>query len=253
MSNDLDMKDYAGEVNESAAVVHPVEVNSYQEEANEGLGYDAALAAKAVEEPSKQELNFKALRDEVEKIKERSDAEKREYQLQLDMLKANYERRLSDRQPAKAEPKMFGDMKDDDIANVGELRREWEQKEANYQSRLEELQVAQEHPDYNEIVTKFTVPLVQNKPHLAEGFRGSTNKALFAYELGKMAQQLEMNKATPSFTQKSETAQRIVDNSRKPGTLSQAGGQNTLGKADYYASMSDAEFVKMASKHLEGI
>ena len=55
------------------------------------------------------------------------------------------------------------------------------------------------------------------------------------------------------MTQKSENAQRIVENARKPGTLSQGGGQAALSKADYFASMSDAEFMKMATRNLEGI
>jgi len=48
-------------------------------------------------------------------------------------------------------------------------------------------------------------------------------------------------------------AQRIVENARKPATLSQAGGQSVLSKADYYATMSDAEFMKMANQHLESV
>jgi hypothetical protein len=65
-----------------------------------------------------------------------------------------------------------------------------------------------------------------------------------------MAQQMQAQKVE---TTRNENAQRIVDNSKKPGTLSQAGGQSTLSKADYFASMSDQEFMKMATRNLEGI
>jgi hypothetical protein len=142
---------------------------------------------------------------------------------------------------------MFEGMKDDDVPNVAELRKEWADRESNYQARLEELQVQQAHPDYAEVIEKYALPLVQQKPHLAEGLRGATNKALFAYELGMMAKQMQ----APQVTQtRSENAQKMVENSRKPGTLSQAGGQSVLSKADYFATMSDKEFLAMAEKNL---
>ena len=97
---------------------------------------------------------------------------------------------------------------------------------------------------------KFTIPLMREKPHLVQGIQGAQNKALFAYELGKLAQQSRQVQAQP---QVSETAQRIVENARRPGTLSSAGGQSVLSKADYFATMSDAEFIRMASRNLDQI
>ena len=110
-------------------------------------------------------------------MKAERESEKREYQLQLDMLRANLEQRQPNAPSAPRQERQFLDgMKEDDIPNVGELRREWDQKEAMYQSRLEELQVAQQHPDYAEVIEKFALPLVQKKPHLAEGIQGSRTK-----------------------------------------------------------------------------
>ena len=65
-----------------------------------------------------------------------------------------------------------------------------------------------------------------------------------------MAQQAQEHQMAAT---RNENAQRIVENAKKPGTLSQAGGQGALSKADYFASMSDQEFMRMASKNLEGI
>lgn len=253
MSLDIDMESYAGVKSGPAAVDQQVvDTNSYAQEyeeypVNQEL-VDQPAQAEVEKQPSESELNFRALTQEVDRMKAEREAEKREYQLQLDMLRANMAQQS---QPAPAQERKFlGDMKDDDIANVGELRREWEQKEAMYQQRLEELSVAQMHPDYAEVIEKFALPLVKQKPHLAEGIQGARNKALFAYELGKMAQQMSKPVETP---QRSENAQKIVENSRRPGTLSQAGGQGALSKADYFATMSDAEFMKMASRNLDGI
>ena len=252
MAFDIDMQNYAGAPS-PAAVDTVVDTNFYQEEV-QGQPEFPGLEEKASlpDEPpvvNPQAENFRALREEVDRIKAEKEAEKRDHQMQLDMLRAN----LANQQPRQPEPQpkgMFDGMKDDDVPNVGELKREWEQREANYQARLEELQVQQMHPDYAEVIEKYALPLVKQKPHLAEGIQGARNKALFAYELGKMAQ--AMNQPAVQ-QQKSETAQRIVDNSRKPGTLSQAGGQAALSKADYFASMSDQKFMEMAMKNLEGI
>jgi hypothetical protein len=252
MSIDIDMETYAGASIEPAAAVQQTDTNSYQQEASE-YPVDESLLDKPAEqaaepEPSKQELNFRALTQEVDRMKAEREAEKKEYQLQLDMLRANLEQQHAPK--VQQERKFLDGMKEEDIPNVGELRREWENKEAVYQARLEELQVAQQYPDYAEVMEKHLSPLVKQKPHLIEGIQGARNKALFAYELGKMAQQMQGQKVEVT---RSENAQRIVENAKKPGTLSQAGGQGALSKADYYASMSDQEFMRMASRNLEGI
>lgn len=251
MSQDIDMESFSGASSEPAAAVQQVDTNSYLQEPSEYPVekelLEQPVKSDVVEDHSKQELNFRALTQEVDRMKAERETEKKEYQLQLDMLRANMAQKD---QPVQQERKFLDGMKDDDVPSVGELRKEWEQKESMYQSRLEELQVSQMHPDYAEVMEKYLAPLVKQKPYLAEGIQGARNKAQYAYELAKMAQQIQDHQVV---TTKSENAQRIVDNSRKPGTLSQAGGQGALSKADYFASMSDQEFMKMASRNLEGI
>lgn len=255
MAFDIDMQSYAGANSSPAAVDEQVvDTNTYQQEVQEYLEAPSTDYKESVPDEAPvinpQAENFRALREEVDRIKAERESEKRDHQMQLDMLRANLANQQQPRQPEPQPKGMFDGMKDDDVPNVGELKREWEQRETNYQARLEELQVQQMHPDYAEVIEKYALPLVKQKPHLAEGIQGARNKALFAYELGKMAQ--AMNQPVVQ-QQKSDTAQRIVDNSRKPGTLSQAGGQAALSKADYFASMSDQKFMEMASKNLEGI
>ncbi len=261
MSLDIDMQNYAGASNDHAAGGQQVvDTNSHKQEAGE-----YPVNPELLDQPVKSEVDtpreqpdsnpqaehFRALREEVDRIKAERETEKREHQLQLDILRANLDRQYQPApQPQVQERRFLDGMKEEDIPNVGELRREWEQKESMYQSRLEELQVAQQHPDYAEVLDKYLVPLVKQKPHLAEGIQGARNKSLFAYELGKMAQQMQERQVASTSN---ENAQRIVDNSKKPGTLSQAGGQGALSKADYFSSMSDQEFMRMASKNLEGI
>jgi len=265
MSQDIDSQNYTGELGLAAAVQE--ESNSYLRETQDvpyaaPAGWDNSAvdqpqeAAKVVEavkqEPTAQELNFRALREEVDRMKAEREAERRDYQNQLDILKSNTAVRPQP-QP-QPERKFLDGMKDDDIPSVGELRRAWDEREGQYAARIEELQVAQAHPDYAEVIEKFALPLVQQKPHLAEGIHGARNKALFAYELGKMAQQMQhVQRPVEQPPARSPIAERIVENARKPGTLSQAGGSGALSQADYYASMSDAEFMRMANRNLESI
>lgn len=256
MSFDIDMQNYGRSSAPAAVEQQVVDTNSYNQE-------EGSIFPELIDQPPQNEVeqvpeilanpqaeNFRALREEVDRIKADREQERKEHQLQLEMLRANLNRQ--EQSPSEVKSKqMFDGMKDDDIPSVAEIRKEWQERESSYQSRLEELQVAQMHPDYAEVIEKYALPLVKQKPHLLQGIQNSSNKALFAYELGKMAQQI--NASQVSTSTKSETAQRIVDNSRKPGTLSQAGGQAALSKADYFATMSDQEFMKYASRNLEGI
>jgi hypothetical protein len=251
----IDMKNYAGEESTPAAGEQQVQ-NSDQQEAPEAPPVEQSQEqAVQAQEPSPppqtpqelpQERNFKALASEVERLKADRESDRKDHQLQLEMMRANMAPK-----PEPAPQKMFHGMEDSDIPNVKEIRGEWDRREAEYQQRIEELQVAQRYPDYAEVVEKFALPLVKEKPHLAEGIQGARNKALFAYELGKMAQQMKQQQVQAQpITPPSVTAQKMIDNSRKPVSLAAAGGQGVLSKADYYANMSDAEFMKLASKNL---
>ncbi len=255
MSLDIDIQNFAGVEDVPAAVGPTQDQNFYQQEISDlpyGDGSQVeAVQTEPVQQRATQTENFAALRAEVDRIKAEKDTERREYQLQIDLLRAN----MTQAQAAQNQPKereMFDGLDKDYVPNVEEIRREWSNRENAYQARLEELEFQSTHPDYAEVMTKYAIPLVRQKPHLAEGLRSAGNKALFAYELGKMAQQLETNRA-PAEPQVSPKAERIVQNSKQPGHVSSVGGQSVLSKTDYYATMSEEEFYKIASKNLEGI
>ena len=260
----IDMKSYMGEyaVQEvetphlppaPAAMEQQEDTNSYQSQEEYPVkDIPVPEEAKAPEAPAPvqedpQERNFRALAAEVDRIKAEREAEKREHQLQLEMLRAN----RSPQQEAPKPKRMFEGLEDSEVPNVGEIRKAWEQKEAAYESRLEELQVANRHSDYAEVVEKFGAPLIINDPDVNRAFQSAENKAAFAYKIGKLAQQAKGIQApVHAAPSRSETAQRIVDNSRKPGNVATVGGQNTLSKVDYIANMSDAEFAKYASRNM---
>lgn len=251
----IDMKDYAGEHSVSAAEGQQIGPNSYQTESQQDQveihkeflsePTDANDLTPPPEEPSKQELNFRALREEVDRIK----AERDEFRQNLELLKSQSQQREQHHTPPP-EPKKFMDgLADNDVPNVAEIRREFEQRESMFQMKLEEIEIQQRHPDYVEVIEKFTAPLLKQKPHLAEGLYGARNKSLYAYELGKMAQS-QQQQIPQSPPQQSQNAQRIVANASKPGNIANVGGSSALSQADYYATMSDNDFMKMASKNL---
>lgn len=259
MSFDLDMKSYSGASDDSAAENQIIEHNSYAQETSE-YPVNKELLDQPTQTPVEEAVNpnaenFRAFRQEIENMKAGRDAERRDFQLQIELLKANQRTNVSQEQSPR-DNKFLGKMNDNDIPNVAELRAEWEQRESLYQSKLEEMQVIQQHSDYSEVLQKYTTSLAKSDPSFVSALKNADNKALFAYQQGKKEQRLQELEAALSQRQQptiNRDAERMVQNSRKPGTLSQAGGQNTLSKADYYESMSDTEFMKMASRHLESI
>jgi hypothetical protein len=133
------------------------------------------------------------------------------------------------------------------------------EREAEYQLMLGELQVKSQNPDYDEVTSKYGIPLIEKEPDFAQGFlnANASNRASYLYKIGKMAmmaEQRQQPEPVQQAPQPSQAAQRIVDNSRKPGTLSNAvGGSGNLSKADYYATMSDSEFHAMVKRNLDDI
>lgn len=255
MSSEIDIKSYAGEVQDSAAENQQPESNFlpnsnedypvYKEFLDESQQVAPVENQNIEETPSKQELNFKALRDEISKIK----AEKDELAQNLQMLKSN----SAQLQQPEEKKSIFKGMGKRDVPNVEEIEMALAERERGYRAQIEELQVMQKHSDYAEVLDKLA-PLLKEKPHLIEGIQGASNKALFAYELGKLAQNaMQAQQINQPPTPINNNAQRIVENSRKPGTLSQTGGQSALSQADYYASMSDKEFMDLAMKNLNAI
>jgi hypothetical protein len=260
MSFDIDMQNYAGEI-EAPVAGEANKTNSYQEKTDEQAyrPVDEALPkdeAPPAEHP--QAEHFRALREEVKKIK--SEQEQaianavKGYESELTAMRAEISRfKQPAQQHSEQEGAFLKGMVDDDVPTVGELRRAWQehQLQIDQQQRvyIEELQLQQRHPDFNEVVENHLKPLLKEKPYLAETIRNSPNVALAAYEIGAMAKAMKQS----SEPRVNVDAQKIVENSKKPGTLSSSGGQGTLSKTDYYAQMSDESFYKLMQSNLDGI
>lgn len=211
---------------------------------------EVAQAVEPVQPESDKEYNFRALRDELAQIKEDRDRLRDDFE--------GLRRHQVQRQPEPPRKRAIDEINSDDLVTGAQFKQAMAEREAEYQLMLGELQVKSQNPDYDEVTAKYGVPLIEKEPDLAQGFLASTNKAAYLYKLGKMAMLAEQRQQLPEPVmqppQPSQAAQRIVENSRKPGTLSNTvGGSGGLSKADYIASMSDAEFKALVDKNLEQI
>lgn len=207
-------------------------------------------------EPTEKELNFKALRDSIAQEKAERESERLRYQHELEYMRTQ----LAQQQVPKKHP--LAEERDDDLLTVGKYRQtqqEYEnmlrQQEDSYKLKLNELETKMQNPDYDEVMDKYAIPLLKTNRDFAIAFQNSENKASFAYNLGRMQRDSQRkDQIVPQEPEQSRRAERIVENSRKPGTLSSArGGQPSLSKAEYYASMSDAEFNNLVEKNLSEV
>jgi hypothetical protein len=219
--------------------------NVVEEQADEGL--------------SDKEMNFRAMREEIAKMK----AEKEALEQNFDTWKRELASNNVQRQPEPPRKRAIDELPDDDIITGAQLKKMLAEKDAEYTRVLQEQEllnqetrVKAQYSDYDEVATKYGIPLLKQEPDLSQAFVASQNKAAFLYKLGKMHQLSQSPPAAESSVQRQEPnkAQRILDNSRKPGTLSGAvSGQSGISKADYFASMPDKEFQTLMMKNLEEI
>lgn len=217
-------------------------------------GDGSADASDPIEIPSDKEMNFRALREELASIK----AEKERLAREFEDIK--YNQRVQ-RQPEPPRKRAIDEISNDDLVTGAQFKQIMQEREAEYQTMLGELQAKAKYSDYDEVTAKYGVPLIEQEPDLAQGFLAAQNKANYLYKVGKQAQeaseyrrlmqeqqQTQVVKETP---QPSVRAQKMVENSRKPGTLSNSvGGSAQMSQADFIASMSDSEFYAYVQKNL---
>lgn len=220
----------------------------------------ASEPAQASEnETTPQAENFRAIREELRYKKEEND----ELRKKLDDNQAYFQKQIEELrsslpQQSRPEPKekrYFEGMEKDYVASVGEIESAFEKHERSIREQMDELSVMQKYPDYHDVLQNDFMSLVKDKPYLAQMIQSSPNKALAAYELGLMARNTrsQMNTQPVQTMTGAERAQKIVQNAQKPGNIANVGGSPVLSKADYYAQMSDSEFMKLARQNLDGI
>lgn len=206
-----------------------------------------------------KEYNFRAMREEIAKMKAEKEALEQNFDLWKRDLAANNVRR----EPEAPRKSALDTIPDDDIVTGAQLKRLLAEKDVELKKNLQEqeiynqeMRVKSMYSDYDEVATKYGIPLMRKEPELAQAFVGAQNKAAYLYKLGKMAQLSESPQPQPSNIERQTVnrAQRLVENSRKPGTLSNSpSGQIGISKTDYFANMPESEFNELIKKHLEQV
>jgi hypothetical protein len=237
---------------QSKGVIDPAALDQVATPLQESVDHIVDTNKMVEEQPeavSDKDYNFRAMREEMAQMKEDRDRLRGD----LDDLRRNQVQR----QPEPPRKRAIDDINSDDLVTGAQLKQAMAEREAEYELQLGELRVKAQYSDYDEVTAKYGVPLIEKEPDLAQGFLASNNKAAYLYKLGKMAMLADRPQHEPVVTpppQPSQAAQRIVENSKKPGTLSNSvGGSGNLSQLDYYKTMSDAEFIAFMNKNLEQV
>lgn len=199
---------------------------------------------------SEQQMNFRALREEVAKMKE-----EREYW----KGQAEAYSRQPTRQPEPAQATQedaFSALDWDDSRDVRKafdaIRNENQTLRSEIKDALTAIETKTQRQDWNSMVTQHVPQLTSKNPIFAEMIQKASNP----YEAAYLLAELNARASQPEPQQHHAgqmNGQRAITNAHKPQTLASVGGQGQLSAADYYASMSDEDFMKVAARNLANI
>ncbi len=103
------------------------------------------------------------------------------------------------------------------------------------------------------MVTQHVPQLTSKNPIFAEMIQNSSNPYEAAYLLAELTSKVAQTVPEQRPMSQNMNGQRALNNASKPQTLASVGGQGQLSAADYYASMSDEDFMKIAGRNLANI
>jgi hypothetical protein len=238
--NDFDMSASGSEFFPEAT---QQQYNSYQDVQQDQLVHDpldtgVQQAEAAAPQMSDKEMNFRALRDEVAKFKE-----------ERDYLRGQLEAYSRTQKPEPAEPyNPFKDVSDDDWVSASRVKDAFNQLRSEFSDKLAAVETKSQHSDWNNMVTQHIPDLTSRNPIFAEMIQKASNPYEAAYQLAA----LNARGATPQAPQQ-QYGQRAIQNAQKPTSLSSIGGVGKMSQADYYAQMSDEDFIKVAARNLANI
>lgn len=206
-----------------------------------GGSNDSGVAGDVADQqqPSQQEINWKAAREELARMKEESMY----WKGQAEALSRQASPVVNE--PPKEDP--FTNIHDDDV------RSALHQMRSEFQDKLAAVETKAQRPDWNNLVKEHVPQLTNRNPIFAEMIQNASNPYEAAYLLAELAKGSSAQQAVASQPMVSSNAQRALENAQKPASVSTIGGKGSLSQADMYASMSDEDFMKLASRNLAGI
>ena len=219
----------SGDQELEAAVPPSTETNQVQQEQPE-----------STEAQQEQNVPLSALQSERTKRQQMED--------ELQMMKEHLAlTKAYQSQPIQTQKKDdFEGLEDGDVMTVGEFKKLSGNMANQFTMTIEELKMAQKHPDYQEVITKYLPDILKTNPGLKNTLKNSQDYEL-AYYLAKNS---DGYKSANKSRKKSADAQRIVENSQKAGSLSSLGSTSAISQAKRYKDMSDADFMMEVNKNL---
>ncbi len=244
--NELDMSAPGSELFPEAAVS---QYNSYQDVNTDQVVTDPGVIQQEVAAPalSDKEMNFRALREETAKLKAESEYWRGQAEAYSKVPHAP--------EPAQVNQEdAYSALDWDDGRDVRKafdtLREQNQAMKHELKDAITALTTKTQHQDWNNMVTQHVPQLTSKNPIFAEMIRNASNP----YEAAYLLAELNARASQPELPQQPNVnAQRALANASKPGSLASVGGQGQLSAADYYASMSDEDFNKIAARNLANI
>ena len=255
--NDLDMSRPGSELFPEAT---PSQYNSYTDEnvghavgdpLNTGAktNFDVAGQGQLSDgSESAQQQNFRALREEISKAQS-----EREYW----KGQAEAYAKIPTRQPESAPIQQSDALSALDFDDSGDVKKAFNAiRQENVRLReeikdaLTAIETKSSRQDWNAMVTQHVPQLTSTNPIFAEMIQKVSNPYEAAYLLAEL--NARASQPAPQMPQ-NMNGQRAIANATKPQTLASVGGQGQLSAADYYASMSDEDFMKIAGRNLANI
>lgn len=226
----------------------PTTYNSYLDEAvgdplNTGF---KATPDEAGQGQSDKERNFEALREVTARFKE----EKEYWKGQAEALT-----RLHNQPPEPTKQDAMSALDWDDGKDVQKafdsLRQENQLLRNEMRDALSAVQTKTQYNDWNNMVTQHVPQLTSKNPIFAEMIQKASNPYEAAYLLAEL--NARATQPGPQQPPPYGNGQRAIANASKPRTLESVGGASSLSGADYYAQMSDEDFMKVAARNLANI
>lgn len=240
-------------------VTEPVaEDQAIQQEQQEPNQDQVVGADNEVQEVPDKEYNFRALRESIAQEKAERELERKRHEIELERMQYQIEQMSKSSSPDQTGRKSaLDELEGSDLMTVERYKQAQQEQNQRYQEEITTLRYENlenrarlQHSDYNEVMEKYSIPLLRSNRDFARAFQAAENQAEFAYQLGRMQMGTQVPQPTVQ-SQAQDNAERIVSNARKPSTLSSArGGQAALSKADYYASLSESDFAQLVQKNL---
>lgn len=177
-------------------------------------------------------------------------AKRQSYEEEIRLLKENYELMKAKQDSQSKVPSQkdeYDSLEDDDIMTVKDFKKISSSMKSQFQSTVEELKMAQKHPDYKEVISKFLPEVIKENPKLRDTLSKTQDYEL-AYYLAKNS---DAYRSANTSLPINEKAERILKNSQASSGLSSVGASTPVNKAKSYKDMSDQEFRQLMERNRE--